>query len=439
MKIADIKRLFLIILIFFVVGALADKVFLFISLGLFFYIILLHRKLIHVLNWIKNRKEEFPTYLGDNPGIVENITQEVSEIRKRNRGRKKQLRTILKEFRSATTELPEAAIALKNDNTIIWANNEALIIFNIKIPGDINARVTNVIRDPQIAALLEGSRKKKSSEIRIGSPTNPERTLRVICAPYGKNRKLLIASDITRLEEAMRARTEFVANVSHELKSPLTVFKGYIETLISSEKTPKKWAFPLSEMEKQTEIMSKLVENLLFLSNLESTNLSVDSSGVRGADLIRQAHGEAIILGKEKNHMISLEIDENLVVLGSKSELYILFSNILFNAVKYTNKNGKISVKWYKANGKAFYEVADNGIGISPTHLPRITERFFKVDESRYKEESDKLGSTGLGLSLVKHVINRHNGQLKIESEAGKGSTFIASLPLKLTQTYKAK
>lgn len=225
-----------------------------------------------------------------------------------------------------------------------------------------------------------------------------------------------------RIHQLERMRQDFVANVSHELRTPLTVIHGYLETLLSQDlqtlRDPKKI---FEQMYQQSLRMERLVEDLLLLSRLD-TDLTESGKLQKVAVpyILRAIAEDAKILSGDRQHTIHLDLDENLEIPGVENELRSVFSNIIFNAINYTPAKGNIYVKWYQDAAHIYFKVTDTGIGIAAEHLPRITERFYRVDQDR----SRQTGGTGLGLAIVKHALLRHKGQLLIESELGKGSTF---------------
>ncbi len=234
---------------------------------------------------------------------------------------------------------------------------------------------------------------------------------------------------VNHIQHLERMRQDFVANVSHELRTPLTVIHGYIEALLDQDLAETKpWRKIFLQMHQQTLRMENLVENLLLLSRLESHEIEnkVEKTVVV-ADLLHALVHEAQELSGDFNHAIHLDADKNLLLMGHEDELHSLFSNIVFNAVKYTPANGKIAIAWYKKNNAACFEVRDTGIGIATEHIPRLTERFYRVDPARSRAS----GGTGLGLAIAKHVLLRHESRLEIQSELGKGSVFICIFPKK--------
>lgn len=241
-------------------------------------------------------------------------------------------------------------------------------------------------------------------------------------------------SVVSRIQYLERMRQDFVANVSHELRTPLTVIHGYLELLLQElEDNPdtevvRSWQKIFLQMQQQTTRMENLIGNLLLLSRLENeAPTQISSQAINVAKMLSVIAQEAKQLSGENNHSISIYADEKLFLQGVEQELHSLFSNIIFNAIKYTPAKGEIIIRWYHENNKAYFQVKDTGVGIAAKHLPRITERFYRVD----KDRSRASGGTGLGLAIAKHVLIRHNGRLSIESELGKGSTFTCIFPKK--------
>jgi two-component system phosphate regulon sensor histidine kinase PhoR len=254
-----------------------------------------------------------------------------------------------------------------------------------------------------------------------------ELTLSLQLVPYGDKQKLLLSRDVTRLERIQTMRRDFIANVSHELRTPLTVIGGFLETLTDADEShpdPKarKWALTL--MTDQTKRMQHLVEDLLALSRLEDTENLVREETVDVPQMLRGLYDEAQSLSAGR-HLVILSLDTDAKLLGSADELRSAFSNLISNAVRYTPDSGVITLSWIIRNGQGVFSVQDSGIGIEPEHIPRLTERFYRVDRGRSRES----GGTGLGLAIVKHVLTCHQANLDIVSEQGKGSCFSARFP----------
>jgi two-component system phosphate regulon sensor histidine kinase PhoR len=257
------------------------------------------------------------------------------------------------------------------------------------------------------------------------SPVNENITLRVRVIPYSGNRRLVVARDMTRMQRLERTRQDFVANVSHELRSPLTVVAGYLETLLESQEFGEQYGDQLRSMQLQTSRMNQIVDDLMLLSRLESEAPQTDAEPVVVARLIDSIANQARQLSGESEHVIELDIDRELCIKGREPELYSAFSNLVFNAVRYTPAGGRIAIRWKESAGVPVFSVEDSGVGIDAHHLPRLTERFYRVDTGRSRAS----GGTGLGLAIVKHVLLRHEGQLEIESEVERGSVFRCHFP----------
>ncbi|MEX0915668.1 MAG: ATP-binding protein, partial [Wenzhouxiangellaceae bacterium] len=258
------------------------------------------------------------------------------------------------------------------------------------------------------------------------SPTDLGGRLSMRVVPYGRGQYLMLVRDITRLQRLENMRRDFVANASHELRSPLTVMGGYLENMTEDQEMPEIWSAPLSEMQSQCRRMTTLVNDLLELSRLETDAPGEpDDQPVDVAEIVRRVRNEALAqAGGERT--IEADLDESLGLAGMENELFSAFSNLVFNAVRYTEPGGHIRIYWRREpDGSARFCVADDGIGIDARHLPFITQRFYRVDPSR----SRSAGGTGLGLAIVKHVMQRHDARLRIHSDPGEGSEFCCVFP----------
>lgn len=386
------------------------------------YIIWQHRKLHELLAWLKFPKQEPAP---EDPGVYEAICSEVDRVRERHKKRKKKLSRYLKQFRQASVALPDAIVVVDEDNLIRWANASALKQLSVRWPQDYRRRLNNLVRHPKVLELLD--RKDCSGEpIEIPAPADGSVMLSLSLVPYGETLRLLLARDITRLHRMNEMRSDFVANVSHELRTPLTVFSGYLETLqTDTQNCPEHWQPVLSEMHAHAARMQSVISELLMLSRLEHEEKTGDTALVLVPEVIGRIQEEAQVLSGERRHIFYLEVDPDLWLHGVSQELFSAFSNIVFNAVQYTPERGVIRIRWYASDGGARFEVQDTGIGISPEHLDRITERFYRVDRSRSRDS----GGTGLGLAIVKHVLNRHEASLAVTSEVGAGSMFRCEFP----------
>jgi two-component system phosphate regulon sensor histidine kinase PhoR len=286
---------------------------------------------------------------------------------------------------------------------------------------DVGIPIVNLVRDPEFGAYLQKPHAGGGGVV-IRVP-GADAWLALFVIPAGPQ-FLMLVRDVTREVRLEQMRKDFVANASHELRSPLTVISGYLDALGEDDALGPEWREPVADMRRQALRMREIVEDLLELSRLESTAdeapmVPVDVPGLLGR-LVREARTAAA-----ETPRFELQIDEGLSLRGSEGELHSVASNLLSNAVKYTPAGGTITVRWGRENGGAALAVADTGIGIAPEHLPRLTERFYRVDRARARAK----GGSGLGLSIVKHGLQRHGGRLEIASEEGRGSTFTAHFP----------
>ncbi len=329
----------------------------------------------------------------------------------------------IERFQSAAEAIPDGMVVLDITNRIKWANVRARSHLGLDDRHDIGSPLMNIVRQPELVRFLEAG--DFADPIVIESQREAGVTLAIQIVPFGVEEKLLISRDITRLEAVAKMRRDFIANVSHELKTPLTVIAGFLETLQELDLDEKQRERFIQLMQEQARSMQRLVEDLLTLSALESEqNLLVDEPfAIVG--LLLQLSSDAKSLSQGK-HAVTLDIGDAATVQGSRDELASAFGNLVSNAIRYTPAGGTITLSWrVDDDGTGVFAVTDSGIGIATEHLPRLTERFYRIDRSR----SRATGGTGLGLAIVKHVLLRHQAALEIASEPGKGSTFAVRLP----------
>ncbi len=419
----DAWRLAAVVLIGLALGLATGALALCMLLVVGVYLVWLHVKLNCLLRWIRDRKtNEAP----NTPGILEAVSFEFEYLRERHKKRKKKLAKYTRQFQQTVRALPDATVVLDASDRVQWANNPALHYLGIEWPEDADKRITDLIQLPELRDFVECERERDVTAIEIDSHTAPKRYLSVLIAPYGKDQRLLVARDVTQLHRANQIRSDFVANVSHELRTPITVLCGYLENLIGQRKQcPEMWWPALEQMQSHADRMGTLVEELLLLSKLEQEARVPTPETVCVGDLIGDIHSRAREISGPREHLFSLEIEPALSIKGAKGELYSAFSNLVFNAVNYTPERGIIKIQWYQDDSGAHFEVEDNGIGIAEDQLPRLTERFYRVDASRSRTE----GGTGLGLAIVKHVLLRHGAELTISSTLGQGSVFRCDFP----------
>jgi two-component system, OmpR family, phosphate regulon sensor histidine kinase PhoR len=356
-------------------------------------------------------------------GVWEEALAELHRFLKRRDAEHEGLAQSLARFRAAARALPDGVVILDREHRIEWANPTAAHHFGIDARRDFGQPVVNLIRHPDFVAYLEAGDFSQPFVLRAAR-VDTTLSLRVI--EFGEDQKLLNSRDVTLDERIDTMRRDFVANVSHELKTPVTVLSGFVETL-SDESFPLTSAQRsryLGMMAEQATRMQRLVEDLLTLSALESSAAPTDEQPIELARFLEQLAEEARALSGSR-HRIEYALHDHCRLFGSAAELHSAFSNLVSNAVRYTPENGSVQLAWRLVDGHGVFSVTDSGIGIDARHISRLTERFYRVDSGRSRET----GGTGLGLAIVKHALTRHQAVLDVVSEPGRGSTFSAVFP----------
>ena len=327
-------------------------------------------------------------------------------------------------FIEAFQASPNGIVMLDDQDQIEWCNAIAERFFGLNFKRDAMQRINFLIRRPEFVQYLNKRQFEDPLLLeRMGSDSNL--SLMIQAFPFGDKRHLLLVQDVTDLQKADAMRRDFVANVSHEMRTPITVLMGFLETVqsLELEKSQRDQYFDM--MMSQAQRMKSLVEDLLTLANLESNTLPAPMQVVQIPTMMALLKNDAEALSHGR-HALNFETTTPCKLMGDERELLSAFSNLVSNAIRYTPDVGSVSAKWsVNPQGQGEFSVADTGPGISSEHLPRLTERFYRVDRSRSRDT----GGTGLGLAIVKHIANRHQAQLVIESTAGKGSTFTLRFP----------
>jgi two-component system, OmpR family, phosphate regulon sensor histidine kinase PhoR len=327
-----------------------------------------------------------------------------------------------REFLSAIEASPNGVLLLDKSDQIEWCNSVAADHFGLDPQRDVQQRISNLVRDPAFVAYLQQDDHDAGVSF---SARSGQGTLNVLIRPYGDGKKLVLSQDITERERAEAMRRDFVANVSHEIRTPLTVLSGFVETLVQLPLNEAERRRVLGLMEQQTTRMQALVTDLLTLAKLEGSPRPPPDHWTPLQRLLDQVQAETLALSAGR-HQLKVDPAATWELAGSAVELQSAIGNLLSNAVRYTPEGGRINLHWQVRNdGSGCLSVSDTGPGIAREHLPRLTERFYRVDGSRSRET----GGTGLGLSIVKHVMQRHGGEIDLESELGRGSTFRLVFP----------
>ncbi|MGI9224785.1 MAG: phosphate regulon sensor histidine kinase PhoR [Woeseiaceae bacterium] len=334
---------------------------------------------------------------------------------------KREYRRLLKEIRKSTDAMPDGAVILDENHEIVMCNKAAKKLAGLKRKKDRGQRVDNILRDPQLVKLLQSG--EFTSHVEIPSPVRDDAWLNCRIVPYGANQKLLIIRDVTERIRLSRMRRDFVANASHELRSPLTVISGYLDSLAEDDAIGREWGQPVSQMQEQSRRMNHIVGELLELSRLESAGRASTDEVVDVAGLLAAARKSYV--GQKDVATIEVLAESTAQLLGRGNEIESLISNLLSNAIRHTPSSGLVTLMWRTDSRGAEIVVSDTGEGIPVDQIPRLTERFFRVDRGRAREE----GGVGLGLAIVKHVLGRHDGQLSITSDIDERSEFRCRFP----------
>ncbi len=339
----------------------------------------------------------------------------------------------MERFRSVAEAIPDGMVVLDASHRVQWANTRAQMYLGLDLGHDTGQPLVNVVRQPEFIRYLDTG--DYSDAVIVGSHREPGVTLSIQVIPFGVEEKLLISRDITQLEAVARMRRDFIADVSHEMKTPLTVVTGYIETLQDMELEPQQRTRYLALMQEQAKSMQRLVDDLLALSALESEQRPRTEAEFAVVPLLLELAADARALSGGQ-HVIALDTGDGATVIGNRDELASACVNLVSNAIRYTPTGGAVTLHWRIApDGYGEFGVEDTGIGIAAEHIPRLTERFYRVDRSR----SRSTGGTGLGLAIVKHVLLRHQAELDVVSEPGAGSTFTVRLPPRRIQRVAAE
>lgn len=357
-------------------------------------------------------------------GLWGEVYRAVGRYQQRSRkSRKRQLR-FQRRFREAANSVPDALVVLSKSQRIEWANPAAAALLGVHWPAHEGQLLTDVCAQNGLGDYLDADDYARPLEVAADHDQSIMLSVRV--APFGerKRQRLVVGRDITKVFHLNMIRRDFVANASHELRTPLTVIAGFVENLASSALTPDSHRRPLSLMENQTNRMRSIIEDLLTLSRLELEDTASNLAPVNIPQEIEQVVADARALSAG-DHAITLDLDRELLLIGNQSELHSAVSNLVFNAVKHTPAGSRVRVMWHDEPSGPVFQVADDGPGIAPEHVPRITERFYRVDKARSRAS----GGTGLGLAIVKHVLSHHDALLSIASDPGQGTTFTCRFP----------
>ena len=420
----EVRHLAFIFSIAAIIGLITDTLAWSLWLGSLVYIAWSVFQLNRVQLWLIRKDGSEPP---EAAGLWGNVLDGIYHSQRQSREERLRLQATVDYLQDSFTSLVEAAVMIDRNGDIEWSNTSAVKLLGLRFPDDTGQQLINLIRSPEFIRYFEGQEYQQPLEML--SPVSNDVHLQVQITFFGKGSRLLFARDITHTHRLQEMRKDFVGNVSHELRTPLTVITGYLENLADSPLgADKRWRRAIDQMLAQSTRMENLVKDLIALTRLEAVPEVVEQNRIEVCPLLNMIREEVISVAIGQRD-VSIDCDNSLSLIGHGEELRSAFTNLMMNAAKYTNEGDRIEVRWYAEGEYAYLSVKDNGVGIEPQHLPRLTERFYRVDKSRTSET----GGTGLGLAIVKHILLHHQGELRIESELGKGSTFTCVFPLMRT------
>jgi two-component system phosphate regulon sensor histidine kinase PhoR len=407
-------------LVVLAIGWLAGHPALFLAIYLAAVLAFQTWNLLRFERWLRNRSVAKPPNMS---GLWGETLATTNRLYQRKRFHKRRVMSLLRELRRMTSAMPDGAILLGPAREILWFNRTAARYLELRRKLDHGIRIDNLIRNPELVEYLD--RNGAGAPPRIHMPKHGDRWFAfnlVTTSNWGL--QLLMVRDVTTEARLENMRRDFVANASHELRSPLTVIGGYLDSLADDPTLDAGWREPVHEMRRQSDRMRNIVQDLLELSRLEASTGAAERAPVDVGGMLALIRKEALSR-PDRPAEVNLAIENDEFLLGAENELHSVFQNLVSNAVKYTPRDGRIDVRFWTDASGAHVSVADTGIGIPASHIPRLTERFYRVDAGR----SRKMGGSGLGLAIVKHALQRHGAQLDIASEEGRGSVFTCHFP----------
>ncbi|WGV99736.1 phosphate regulon sensor histidine kinase PhoR [Vibrio sp. YMD68] len=374
--------------------------------------------------WLWDEKRLTPP---SGSGNWESLFNGIYRLQQRQRKKRKELTNLIRRFRNGAESLPDAVVVFRGEGNIVWCNKLAQHLLGFKWPDDSGQPISNLIRTPDFIKYL--NKQDFSEPLEMCSPLNVERMLELRIVPYTEGEHLMVVRDVTQLKQLEGMRRNFFANVSHELRTPMTVLRGYLEMTEDPEMlVGPMWGKAHGVMTEQLNRMNSLVSQLLTLSKIEAAPMDDFEEVVDVPAMLEVLEKEAASLSGDDAHQLDFKVDTKLRIYADEDQIRSAISNLVYNAVKYTEPGAQIKVRWFKTAQGACLEVEDSGDGIEPQHLHRLTERFYRVDKARSRDT----GGSGLGLAIVKHALTHHDAHLEIQSVVGVGSKFSFTLPSRL-------
>jgi two-component system phosphate regulon sensor histidine kinase PhoR len=370
--------------------------------------------------WLRHRSYADPPDVG---GVWGEIIAQIVRLHRRKRFHKQRFVQLMRQLQRSTAALPNGVVILNAQREIVWFNRMAARLLNLRRTADLGMRIEHLMREPEFVRYLGGG--DYTNPVIIRTTTGEECYLSMQVAPYGDGQLLLLVSDVSRQMRLEAVRRDFVANSSHELRSPLTVISGYLETLAQDNALDADLQGPIAEMRRQAERMTAIIRDLLELSRLEESDVFVGGEPIDIAALMALLRKDVLARAVHPRE-VRVRVDSPAQLNGDEPEIHSAFSNLVDNAAKYTPAEGSLEMRWWVDEDGGHFAVTDTGMGIPPEHIPRLTERFYRVDPGR----SRSTGGSGLGLAIVKHVLQRHGATLEVQSTLGMGSTFTCHFPV---------
>ena len=429
----EIQLISLLSLLALIIGLANDFLVYTMLIVFFLYLIWVFLNFLKVYKWIEADCKLAPP---DVTGISADMANCLYRMQQKNKRTDRRRKNLSDRVGQVTSALPDAIITLSSERILKWWNPSAIKILGFK-DSDKGQSIVNIVRDPRFIAFIE--KPNIATQLELKAAHDPSRTVMFSVTTFGEGEMILVARDITRLKHLEQMRQDFLANISHELRTPLTVLSGYTETLMDNTKSvPNTWVKALSQIQEQTNRMIYLADDLVMLSQLESTTVPVPKTPINLEKLLLQISNDAKIVSEnifpKQQNIISLDLEQNIQLTGDQKELYSAFSNLVLNAIKHNPIGTSVDIRAYHADNSVIVEISDDGCGIDSQHISRLTERFYRVDQSR----STETGGTGLGLAIVKHILIRHSGILRIKSKVREGTSFQCEFSTKGHVTSKS-
>jgi two-component system, OmpR family, phosphate regulon sensor histidine kinase PhoR len=400
------------------VGWLAGSVWMGISGTLTLYLAWNLWQLRELWFWLQHRSVADPP---DAMGLWGDVVAQVVRLHRRKRFHKERLTRLFRELRRSTAAMPDGVVMLDPQGEIVWFNRKAGELLDLSRRADLGLRIDNLVRHPDFVSYLRSGQYSLPIVVRID--THLERFVAFQLIAYGEDQRLLMLRDVTREVRLEQMRKDFVANASHELRSPLTVVAGYLETF-GTDPGLGELAAPVAEMRRQTDRMTRIIEDLLELSRFEANDAPIKGLPIDVAAMAALLRKD-VLARPTHPRTVEVAIESAASLIGDEAMVQSAFSNLVDNAAKYTPPEGGVAIRWWTDGDGGHFSVRDTGLGIPAEHIPRLTERFYRVDPGRSRET----GGSGLGLAIVKHALHRHGAHLQIESIEGRGSTFTCHFP----------